>query len=88
MNILTKNIINDAIELAKENAVSVLKGLKFDDIKALVEAEMVSIIKPLEDEIKTTTSYWVKIRNRIYITVLNNSVNSIVASIQKKIQEL
>jgi len=28
---------------------------------------MTSIIKPLEDEIKTTTSYWVKIRNRIYI---------------------
>ena len=34
MNTLTKNIINDAIELAKENAVSVLKGLKFDDIKS------------------------------------------------------
>ena len=88
MNILTKNIINDAIELAKENAVNVLKGLKFDDIKSLVEAEMASIIKPLEDEIKTTTSYWVKIRNRIYITVLNNSINSIVNSVQKKIQEL
>ena len=88
MNTLTKNIINDAIELAKVNAVNVLKGLKFDDIKSLVEAEIASIIKPLEDEIKTTTSYWVKIRNRIYITVLNNSVNSIVNSIQKKIQEL
>lgn len=88
MNTLTKNIINDAIELAKENAVNVLKGLKFDDIKSLVEAEMAGIIKPLEDEIKTTTSYWVKIRNRIYITVLNNSINSIVNSIQKKIQEL
>lgn len=88
MNILTKNIINDAIELAKVNAVNVLKGLKFDDIQSLVEAEMASIIKPLEDEIKTTTSYWVKIRNRIYITVLNNSVNSIVNSVQKKIQEL
>ena len=88
MNDFSKNIINDAIELAKENAVNVLKGLKFDDIKALVEAEMASIIKPLEDEIKTTTSYWVKIRNRIYITVLNNSINSIVNSIQKKIREL
>lgn len=88
MNTLTKNIINDAIELAKVNAVNVLKGLKFDDIKSLVEAEIASIIKPLEDEIKTTTSYWVKIRNRIYITVLNNSVNSIVNSVQKKIQEL
>lgn len=88
MNDLSKKIVNDAIELAKENAVSVLRGLKFDDIKSLVEAEMASVIKPLEDEIKTTSSYWVKIRNRIYITVLNNSVNSIVNSIQKKIQEL
>ena len=88
MNDLSKKIVNDAVELAKVNAVNVLKGLKLDDIKSLVEAEMASIIKPLEDEIKTTTSYWVKIRNRIYITVLNNSVNSIVNSIQKKIREL
>lgn len=88
MNDFSKKIINDAVELAKENAVNVLKGLKFDDIQSLVEAEMASVIKPLEDEIKTTTSYWVKIRNRIYITVLNNSVNSIVNSIQKKIREL
>lgn len=88
MNDLSKKIINDAVELAKVNAVNVLKGLKFDDIQSLVEAEIASVIKPLEDEIKTTTSYWVKIRNRIYITVLNNSVNSIVNSIQKKIREL
>lgn len=88
MNDLSKKIVNDAVELAKVNAVNVLKGLKFDDIQALVEAEMASVIKPLEDEIKTTSSYWVKIRNRIYITVLNNSINSIVNSIQKKIKEL
>lgn len=88
MNTLTKNIINDAIELAKENAASVLKGLKFDDIKALVEAEMTRVITPLEDEINSTNSYWVKIRNRVYISVLRNSINSIVTSIQKKIQEL
>jgi len=85
---VTKTASNDAIELAKENAVSTLKGLKFDDIKALVEAEMTRVITPLEDEINGTHSYWVKIRNRVYISVLRNSVNSIVASIQKKIQEL
>ena len=85
---MTKTASNDAIELAKENAVSALKGLKFDDIKALVEAEMTRVITPLEDEINSTNSYWVKIRNRVYIIVLRNSVNSIVASIQKKIQEL
>lgn len=88
MNDLSKKIINDAVELAKVNALNVLKGLKFDDIQSLVEAEMASVIKPLEDEIKTSNSYWVKIRNRIYITVLNNSINSIVNSIQKKIREL
>lgn len=88
MNDLSKKIINDAVELAKVNAVNVLKSLKFDDIQSLVEAEIASIIKPLEDEIKTSNSYWVKIRNRIYITVLNNSINSIVNSIQKKIREL
>lgn len=88
MNDLSKKIVNDAVELAKVNAVNVLKGLKFEDIQSLVEAEMASVIKPLEDEIKTTSSYWVKIRNRIYITVLNNSINSIVNSIQKKIREL
>ena len=88
MNELSKKIINDAVELAKVNALNVLKGLKFDDIQSLVEAEMASVIKPLEDEIKTSNSYWVKIRNRIYITVLNNSINSIVNSIQKKIREL
>lgn len=88
MNDLSKKIVNDAVELAKVNAVNVLKGLKFDDIQSLVEAEMASVIKPLEEEIKTTSSYWVKIRNRIYITVLNNSINSIVNSIQKKIREL
>lgn len=88
MNDLSKKIVNDAVELAKVNALNVLKGLKFDDIQSLVEAEMASVIKPLEDEIKTTTSYWVKIRNRIYITVLNNSINSIVNSIQKKINEM
>lgn len=88
MNDLSKKVVNDAVELAKVNALNTLKGLKFDDIKALVEAEMTRIINPLEDEIKTSNSYWVKIRNRIYITVLNNSINSIVNSIQKKIREL
>lgn len=88
MNDLSKKIVNDAVGLAKVNALNTLKGLKFDDIKALVEAEMTRIITPLEDEIKTTSSYWVKIRNRIYISILNNSINSVVNSIQKKIREL
>ena len=74
--------------LCPTRAINVLKCLNFDDIKGLVEAEMAGIIKPLEDEIKTTNSFWVKIRNRLYISILNNSINSIVNSVQKKIREM
>ena len=88
MNPMVQTIINDAVELAKENAISILKNMNTEDIHKLVEAEMASVIKPLEDEIKTTTSYWVKIRNRMYVLLLKNSVNSIVKSVENKIRTL
>lgn len=88
MNPMVQTIINDAVELAKENAISILKNMNTDDIHKLVEAEMVSVINPLEDEIKTTSSYWVKIRNRMYVLLLKNSVNSIVKSVENKIRTL
>lgn len=88
MNPMVQTIINDAVELAKENAISILKNMNTEDIHKLVEAEMVSVINPLEDEIKTTSSYWVKIRNRMYVLLLKNSVNSIVKSVENKIRTL
>ena len=88
MNPMVQTIINDAVELAKENAISILKNLNTEDIHKLVEAEMVSVINPLEDEIKTTSSYWVKIRNRMYVLLLKNSVSSIVKSVENKIRTL
>lgn len=88
MNSMVQTIINDAVELAKENAISILKNLNTEDIHKLVEAEMSSIMNPLEDEIKTTSSYWVKIRNRMYVLLLKNSVNSIVKSVENKIRTL
>lgn len=88
MNPIVQTIINDAVELAKKNAISILKNMNTEDIHKLVEAEMASIINPLEDEIKTTSSYWVKIRNRMYVLLLKNSVNSIVKSVENKIRTL
>lgn len=88
MNPMVQTIINDAVELAKENAISILKNMNTEDIYKLVEAEMASIINPLEDEIKTTSSYWVKIRNRMYVLLLKNSANSIVKSVENKIRTL
>lgn len=88
MNPMVQTIINDAVELAKENAISILKNLNTEDIHKLVEAELNTIIAPLQDEINTTSSLWVKIRNRMYITVLKNSTNTIISAVQKKIQSL
>lgn len=88
MNPIVKNIVNDAVELTKENATSIIKDLSIDDIRQLVEAELNTIIAPLQDEINTTSSLWVKIRNRMYITVLKNSMNTIISAVQKKIQSL
>ena len=46
---------------------------------------MDTITVPLEQEIKTTDSLWVKVRNRLYIIVLNKAVDDIVAGVKKKI---
>lgn len=88
MNPIVKNIVNDAVELAKENVAYALKDLSIEDVRQLVEAELNTIIAPLQDEINTTSSLWVKIRNRMYITVLKNSTNTIISAVQKKIQSL
>ena len=48
MNPMVQTIINDAVELAKENAISILKNMNTEDIHKLVEAEMVSVINPLK----------------------------------------
>lgn len=39
----------------------------------------------LEAEIQSTTSWWVKIRNRLYITLMRQAVKAIVADIKQKI---
>jgi hypothetical protein len=50
-----------------------------------VEAQMKNLTDPLEAEIQNTTSWWVKIRNRLYITLLQQAVKAIVADTKQKI---
>ena len=46
---------------------------------------MDTVTAPLEQEIETTDSLWVKARNRLYIIVLNKAVDDIVVGVTKKI---
>lgn len=54
-------------------------------LQKLVEAQMKNLTDLLEAEIQTTTSWWVKIWNRLYITLIQQAVKAIVADVKQKI---
>lgn len=66
-------------------AEAAIRSINLDDVQKLVEAQMKNLTDPLEAEIQTTTSWWVKIRNRLYITLMQQAVKAIVADVRQKI---
>ena len=82
---IKKAAVDTVVAIAKEEAGAVLKLLNTDEVKELLKAQMDIVIAPLEQEIKTTDSLWVKVRNRLYIIVLNKAVDDIVSGVKKKI---
>ena len=82
---IKKVAVDTVVAIAKEEAGAVLKLLNADEVKELLKAQMDTITDPLEQEIKTTDSLWVKARNRLYIIVLNKAVDDIVEGVKKKI---
>ena len=82
---IKKAVADTVVSFAKEEADAALKAIDVDDLQQLVEAQMKNLTDPLEVEIQTTTSWWVKIRNRLYITLMQQAVKAIVADVKKKI---
>lgn len=80
-----KAVVETVVSFAKEEAEAAIKAIDLDDLQQLVEAQMKNLTDPLETEIQTTTSWWVKIRNRLYIALLQQAVKAIVADIKQKI---
>lgn len=85
---IDKTIFDKGIELAKAHAELVLKGMDTVAIEEWVRHELDRVVQPLEGEIKTTKSWWVKLRNRVYINVIQQSAGAIVANIEKEIKKL
>ena len=73
------------VSFAREEAEAAIKAIDLDNVQKLVEAQMKNLTDPLEAEIQTTTSWWVKIRNRLYIVLLQQAVKAIVVDIKQKI---
>lgn len=81
---IKKAVAETVVSYAKEEAETAIKAVDIDNLQ-LIEAQMKNLTDPLETEIQTTTSWWVKIRNRLYIVLLQQAVKAIVADIKQKI---
>ena len=80
---IKKAVADTVVSFAKSEAEVAIKSIDLDDVQKLVEAQMKNLTDPLE--IQTTTSWWVKIRNRLYITLMQQAVKAIVADVKQKI---
>ena len=78
-------VVDTAISFAKEEAEAAIKSIDLGDVEKLIEAQMKNLTDPLEEEIEATTSWWVKIRNRLYITLMKQAIKTIVADVKQKI---
>lgn len=81
---IKKAVANAVVDFAKSEAEAAIKSIDLDDVQKLVEAQMKNLTDMLEAEIQTT-SWWVKIRNRLYITLMQQAVKAIVADVKQKI---
>lgn len=84
LNILAK----EAAQAAKDQATATFASLSADDLRPLVAEQLKTITAPLQMEIETTQSVWVKIRNRIYLRVINSALDNIIQTIQDGLTEL
>ena len=82
---IRKAVADAVVGFASSEAEAAIKSIDLDDVQKLVEAQMKNLTDPLEAEIQTTTSWWVKIWNRLYITLMQQVVKAIVADVKQKI---
>lgn len=83
---IKKAVANAVVDFARSEAEAAIKSIDLDDVQKLVEAQMKNLTDPLEAEIQTTTtSWWVKICNRLYITLMQQAVKAIVTDVKQKI---
>lgn len=76
-----KKAVADAV-VSFAGSEAAIKSIDLDDVQKLVEAQMKNLTDPLEAEIQTTISWWVKIHNRLYITLMQQAVKAIVADVK------
>ena len=84
---IKKAVADAVVSFARSEAEAAIKSIDLDDVQKLVEAQMKNLTDPLEAEIQTTTSWWVKIRNRLYITLMQQAVKASCVNVKQKMHE-
>lgn len=77
-----------AAEIAKAQAAAVVSSITVDELRPLVESQIKLITDPLQAEINSTKSPWVKIRNSVYIKIISSTVDAIISSIQSGLSDI
>lgn len=77
-----------AAEIAKAQAATVVSSITVDELRPLVESQIKLITDPLQAEINSTTSPWVKIRNSVYIKLISSTVDTIINSIRTGLSDM
>lgn len=78
---------SQSIHCNAAEAEEAIKSIDLDDVQKLVEAQMKNLTDPLKVKIQATTSWWVKSRNRLYITLMQQAVTAMVEDVKKKLVE-
>jgi len=71
-------VIGDEFEnVAKDEMKKALKAIDLRDLRPIIQEHVDTLTKPLDDEADKTDSLWVKIRNRVYVRLINAMVDTI-----------
>ena len=84
-----KDVITTVVkEVAEAEAMAALKTIDAEQVKALVNQAVDEKVKELEEDSRTSSGWWVKVRNRFEIEILKLSVASITAEMEQQIAQL
>ena len=76
---IKKAVADTVVGFARSEAEAAIKSIDLDDV------QMKNLTDPLEAEIQTTTSWWVKIRNRLEMTLMQEAGIGIVGDVKQMI---
>lgn len=85
---MAHNIFDKTMQLARIQAEEALRTTTSQEIRDWVEKEVMSYTAPLQEEINSTHSLWVKFRNTMYIKLAKTSIDLIVCTIEHELDKL